>query len=147
MPSLRHSIIAVGLAALALAAQGCGTNSTLAPTSQSLDSTAPAAPSLVHSVKVPGGVALTWQANSEADIAGYEIYRFAPSPERDNAYVKVTSTLVTGTEWLAGDPVTCDGYYRVKAIDTSANASPASTPTLVTGISGDSDSDPGNVRH
>src|SRR5207247_7411993 len=69
-----------------------------------------------------GGVALSWTANTEGDLAGYNVYR---STSANGTFVKLnTSGLVSGTTF--NDTTAPQGvvsYYRVTAVDLNANES------------------------
>lgn len=67
------------------------------------------------------GIALTWTANTEADLAGYNIYRQDTS---SGAFVKLNAATVksaTYTDSTAAYDAT--SVYRVTAVDTAGNES------------------------
>ncbi|MHA2254266.1 MAG: PKD domain-containing protein, partial [Candidatus Kariarchaeaceae archaeon] len=71
-----------------------------------------------------GTLVLTWDANTESDLAGYNLYR-AISP--DGAYVKINSDLLTNTNFT--DDGLSDGttyYYKIAAVDNAEHESPQS---------------------
>jgi concanavalin A-like lectin/glucanase superfamily protein/Big-like domain-containing protein/K319-like protein len=93
----------------------------------------PLAPQGVSSTAGNGLVTLRWAANSETDLAGYNIYRSTTSP------VPTTGTALNGTnpqlttnftDHAAGNGTTY--YYVVTALDTSHNQSSASVETSAT---------------
>lgn len=90
-----------------------------------IDVTAPAI-TLGLTNRVNGGdVALTWTANTDADLAGYHI-------ERRNTLgskVRLTSTPVTGTSYVDSNVADGTYYYTVIAVDTTANAANPSAQT------------------
>jgi glycosidase/fibronectin type 3 domain-containing protein len=91
------------------------------------DTTPPAAPTGLHVVTAgPTEIDLAWDANSEPDLAGYEIDRSDGGP-----FTQVGST---GTPSFADtNVVTGTTYtYVVKAIDTSANVSSPSASVTAT---------------
>ncbi len=63
---------------------------------------------------------LTWTANSEPDLAGYNVYRSAVS---GGSVTKLNSAPVTGTTYDDAPPGTGTFYYVVTAVDTSGNES------------------------
>jgi hypothetical protein len=73
-----------------------------------------------------GSLVLSWDASSDADVVGYDVYRYAPDPARENSYVKVNTGLVAGTEFVIADAASSPSWYRVKAVDAGSNASSAS---------------------
>jgi hypothetical protein len=122
-----------GVALFALV--GCGTTNPVANTSGALDTTPPAAPqNLKTGLDDGGGLLLTWDASSDADVAGYNVYRYSPDPSRENAYVQINGALVTTTSYEVSDATPDGSYYRVKAIDRSSNVS--SSSSTVDGASG-----------
>jgi hypothetical protein len=119
--------VAPVLAALLLA--GCGSDGGPTAVTTSLDSTPPQAPTgLVQTTGSGGSPVLRWTPNAEADLDGYEVYKYSPAPDRDNAYVMVGS--VDGTPEY---PLTGIGtsWYRVRALDRSGNRSAASSALTV----------------
>jgi fibronectin type 3 domain-containing protein len=70
-------------------------------------------------------VTATWSANSESDLAGYNIYRSSTS---GSGYVKLNSSIIAKTsspqyvDSISGS-VETTYYYVVTAVDTSGNES------------------------
>ena len=89
-----------------------------------LDTTLPQNPlNLAAQSKAAGKVSLTWQAPSETQVKGFNIYRAeAPFTEISSAD-KINSTLIT-VSYYTDLPVS-DGtyYYRVATVDTADNES------------------------
>ena len=118
---------AVSFAVLALAVTafaGCATDNPLSP--GGIDASAPGAPTNLIAEDRAGSLVLSWDASSDADVVGYDVYRYAPDPARENSYVKVNSGLVVGTEFIIADAASSPSWYRVKAVDAGSNASTAS---------------------
>jgi len=118
---------AVSFAVLALAVTafaGCATDNPLSPAS--IDASAPGAPTNLIAEDHAGSLALAWDASSDADVVGYDVYRYAPDPARENSYVKVNSGLIVGTEYVVADAGSAPSWYRVKAVDAGSNTSAAS---------------------
>jgi len=118
---------AVSFAVLALAVTafaGCATDNPLSPAG--IDASAPGAPTNLIAEDRAGSLVLSWDASSDADVVGYDVYRYAPDPARENSYVKVNSGLVVGTEFIIADAASSPSWYRVKAVDAGSNASTAS---------------------
>ena len=98
------------------------------------DTEAPAAPQGVAAAAGDGSVALSWTAGTEADLAGYRVYRAeGPGP------VAASGTPVSGGALVAGpaftDTTVTNGTtysYVVVAVDASGNASPASAQATAT---------------
>jgi hypothetical protein len=66
----------------------------------------------------------TWTANTESDLAGYNIYRFDPTIGNNGLWVKLNTALIT-TNSYTDNSITLSGggnpshyeYYRVQAVD------------------------------
>jgi fibronectin type 3 domain-containing protein len=84
--------------------------------------TAPAAPTgLTASGASQTTITLNWNDNSEVDLDGYDVYRSTTS---GGVYSKINGSLVTVSNYA--DTTLSAGverFYKVKAIDTAANAS------------------------
>ena len=94
------------------------------------DLTPPAAPTGLSATGGSGLVNLAWTANSEPDLAGYNLYR---SITLGGPYTKVNAAVITGTTYsntgLAnGTPY----YYILRAVDTSTNESGNSSEVTAT---------------
>ena len=97
------------------------------------DVTPPAAPTGLAAVAGNAQVSLTWNANSEPDLAGYNVYRNTTSPVPTsgtpvNGAALVTSPNYNDTGVTNGTPY----YYNVTAVDTSGNQSTASNEANAT---------------
>lgn len=115
------------VALAAVLATGCTSeNNPVAPTSSIEDTTPPAVPQGVATKASNGGWIMTWDANAEADLAGYNIFRYDPDPSRENSYVKVNASTLTDTEYSL--PIVPGQWsYRVRAVDQTGNQSGLST--------------------
>jgi len=82
----------------------------------------PAAPQGLHGLYASGAVELVWTANTEADLAGYNVYRLEnQTPQRVNKALLPTPVF-RDTTAPAGKTLT----YYVTAVDLSGNESQAS---------------------
>jgi hypothetical protein len=74
------------------------------------------------------GFLLTWNRNTEADLHGYRVYLYDPSPERENAYVLLNSDQLIA---FNGFPAQWDTphqvWLRVTAVDITGNESAMSS--------------------
>lgn len=93
-----------------------------------IDKFPPAAPTGLHATLSPSSIELTWQQNTEPDLAGYRVYRAVGSgPLRRIAEVsQIPSYSDHGVE--AGKTY----RYAVSAFDQSGNESDRSAPIEVT---------------
>jgi hypothetical protein len=76
-------------------------------------------------------ISLTWDANAEADLAGYNLYRSPMSCTNPTGFIKVQSfgPVVSGADQLTVDGVYC---YALTARDTANNESVQSNRVEVT---------------
>ena len=90
------------------------------------DTTPPAIPLGVGATHSGGSIQLSWTANGETDLAGYNVYRSGVS---GGPYTRINSTLVTGPSLLDSSlPPSGSVWYGVRAMDQSGNESGMSTP-------------------
>jgi len=87
----------------------------------------PSAPGQISPAPAPGRIALFWPANTEADVAGYLIYRSTEPNVAKEKWTKLTATLYTKTTFTdenveAGKTY----YYYIVAVDNAGNISPPS---------------------
>jgi uncharacterized repeat protein (TIGR01451 family) len=94
------------------------------------DTLPPVAPTGFSGTPLDQGASLTWNANSESDLAGYDIYR---GTIFGGPYAKINPSLLTSPSYsdsglINGTPY----YYVVRAVDTSARESGNSNQASVT---------------
>ena len=118
--AVAFSVLALAVTAFA----GCATDNPLSPAN--IDASAPGAPTNLIAEDRSGSLVLSWDASSDADVVGYDVYRYAPDPARENSYIKVNSGIVVGTEYVVADAAPVAAWYRVKAVDAGSNASASS---------------------
>ncbi|MFL6206425.1 MAG: metallophosphoesterase, partial [Acidimicrobiales bacterium] len=93
---------------------------------------APAAPGAPVVTLSLTAVNLDWPNSSEADLAGYNVYR-AASP--GGSYTKLNPTLLTASTYAdATAPAQATSYYRVHAVDTGGSESPPTAASAFRGI-------------
>lgn len=91
---------------------------------ETLDVTPPEPPIGLEADPQNGRVILTWQANSETDLAGYNVYRDG---------VKINANLITTTSYTDSDVTNGVTYeYFITAVDTSDNESDPSNVVQAT---------------
>ncbi len=96
------------------------TESAAAATSalRTVDSTPPANVTGLAAVGSASGIALTWNANVDADLAGYNIYR---SDSENGTFIKLNGAAVPTASYNdVNAPSGVTSFYRVKAVDTSS---------------------------
>ena len=85
-----------------------------------IDSIPPVAPQNLSADAGVGTVVLNWDANTEGDLAGYNIYRSDLSGE---SYVKINSNLVSTNTYSDNELPGGTYYYVVTAVDNDGNES------------------------
>ncbi len=104
------------------------------------DTTPPAAPASLMAAAGNGVVDLSWLANGESDLAGYNVYR---STSSGGPYTKVNGALVGTNAYSDFSVVNGTTYfYVVTAVDTSSNESTDSDEASATPDSGIPDTTP-----
>jgi hypothetical protein len=109
------------------------------------DTAPPAAPSGLAAALAAGGVRVTWTPNSEADLAGYSVYRALAA---SGPFTDVSGSLLASPTFLDATvpPGTAVVWYQVTARDNSGNESARSSIaslTLVATATGTWSLDPG----
>jgi hypothetical protein len=88
------------------------------------DTTPPAVPVGLEVKASETGAYVTWEPNSETDLAGYRVFR---SERPETGFKPVTDRLSSGVGFF--DSTYRPGlYYAVSAVDDSGNESPMTTP-------------------
>lgn len=114
------------LLVLAVSLTGCMGDS-VAPN----DTTAPAAPQGVSATTEQLSWILSWDSNTEPDVAGYYVYRTPVSGSQQGTAQQLTTAAVATTRYqIPGEAG--QWQYAVRAVDTAGNASAPSTPVLIT---------------
>jgi len=109
------------------------------------DSDLPAAPTGLAASPDDQSVTLTWTANTESDLAGYNIYRSTTS---GSGYSRVATGVIPPPEQYTDDGL-INGityYYVITAVDTSGNESPYSNEDNATPADSVAPSPPTNLH-
>ena len=110
-------------------------------TSDSADTTAPSTPTGLVATPANGQVTLTWQANPEADIAGYTVYVGTAQDKLESKdFVTTNSKAVTG---LTNGTTY---FFAIDAVDAANNHSSQSTPVSATPSATITDSTPPTIQ-
>ena len=137
------------LVALTLAAMlgGCSKNTTPTGLDPALDQAPPAIPAqIVAELDASTGTgALDWTPSSSANAASYQIYQYAPNPNRESAYVLVGETEAATTYYTLPPTSLGTFYYRLRTTSTTGVQSAWSATVQVTvAPGGGGDPDPGD---
>jgi hypothetical protein len=119
-------LVAIGFAlSLIPMINGCNEEGTTSPEPIIQDTSPPAPPMGIEIERRLRGVKLNWTPNLEADLAGYNLWIYNPSPGAVQAYQKLNDELITDIQYAcsklpAGDP---NYYFRLTAVDVYGNQS------------------------
>jgi fibronectin type 3 domain-containing protein len=81
----------------------------------------PATPTGLTATGLAADVSLTWSANHETDLAGYNLYRSASA---NGPFAKVNSTPLSALNYNdTGAPLNATSYYRLTAVNYSGHES------------------------
>jgi len=95
-----------------------------------VDTIPPAAPVALTATPANEVVTLDWTANTEADLAGYIVYRVDSPP---GLFVQINAMLVTGTTFQDNSTINCTTFsYVVTAVDNAGNESSDSNEATAT---------------
>lgn len=122
-------LVAIGFVlALIPMMNGCSEEATTSPAPIIQDTTPPVPPMGLDIERRDSGVKLTWSPNLEADLEGYNIWLYNPSPGAVQAYQKLNDELITDIQYSCSKLPTNDPdyYFRLTAVDVSGNQSPMS---------------------
>jgi hypothetical protein len=126
-------LLVVALLAGIVVFAGCGSDKST-QVSIPRDDAPPLAPTgLTWQVDNNGIAVLTWNLNTEPDLAGYRLYVYNPNPRREASYVlQNQDALLTEERWTC--PIQYDQvlWVRVTAVDAAGNESSPEGPSPVT---------------
>lgn len=111
------------------AVNGAGQSANSTQASATTLSSAPAAPTNLVAAAGDGSVTLNWDANTEGNLAGYNVYR---STLPESGYALLNSSLLSSPEFTDETVSNYTRYYYVvTAVDTNLMESPSSNPVSV----------------
>ncbi|HYO10740.1 MAG TPA: choice-of-anchor D domain-containing protein [Tepidisphaeraceae bacterium] len=93
----------------------------------------------------PGGAgtAMNWSDNTEANLAGYNVYR---SDAADGTFTKINEILLSTSDFLdVTAPVGATAYYQVRAVDLSGNESSSASVNATRTVDTTPPGTPGNL--
>ena len=125
LKKLASMVIGVALMLMGAVCAYATPSSTINLTVTIRDTVPPSIPQGLNAQALDGAVKLTWTANTETDLAGYNIYRATVS---GGPYIKVNPSLVTSHQSLDTNLANNTTYYYViTSIDIAGNESVYST--------------------
>ena len=97
------------------------------------DTTPPPAPTGLEAIVDGESVDLSWEPDTDADLAGYWVERAeGPIPHTSDAWQRVNQTALSAPAFRDSPPVGArDLQYRVLAADTAGNVSQPTEPISV----------------
>jgi len=94
------------------------------------DTTPPGVPTGLGATGIPGGVIVRWTVNTEADLAGYLVYRNTTNSIPADPIAVINTNFFAWVVETTSDYV--PQYFWVKAFDTSKNISAATSSVVAT---------------
>ncbi|MCX5801075.1 MAG: fibronectin type III domain-containing protein [Candidatus Eisenbacteria bacterium] len=133
MLTKRSTLIILALLLAPFVLTGCSSDNTTSPIIETPDTVPPAAPVLGTPRTADGWASVRWQKNTEADIAGYYVYEYDPSPDRETSYQRLNTQLVAANSYkVEGLTTGATYYFKISAVDQSANESAPSAALAIT---------------
>lgn len=123
---LSRKLVILGIlvtACLGAALVGCGSDSVVAPPGD--QQPLPVPEGLNANLDAQGNVSLHWQASANPAVAGFNIYRYSPSPSRENAFLKVNAAPLADAS-SSNEIFSLGGDFRVKSVAQDGRESAAS---------------------
>jgi len=79
------------------------------------------------------GLRLVWDGSPDLDVVGYDVYIYDPSPYRDDAYVRLNTSLLAREQFSFENLEAQVAYYfKVRAVNGTGQSSAATPPLEVT---------------
>ncbi|MEE8173698.1 MAG: cytochrome c3 family protein, partial [Dehalococcoidia bacterium] len=96
-----------------------GAEETSQTSATSASTTAPDPPRGLRATGGTGSISLAWNANTESNLIGYNVYRATAS---EGSFSKINPSLVTTTSYVDSTPPVGSAvyYYRMSAVDATA---------------------------
>jgi len=127
---LSRKLVLLGIlvtASLGVVVAGCGNNASV--TRPTVDEQAIPAPDGVSAAVnvTTGTVSLNWLPVASVPVAGYNVYKFDPSPLRETSYTRLNATPVAQPTFTR-DEFALGGDFMVKAVNTAGREGLSSRP-------------------
>jgi fibronectin type 3 domain-containing protein len=136
MLTKRSMLIVLALLLAPFVLTGCGNDKTTSPIIETPDTVPPAAPATRVSRSDYGFATVMWQRNTEADLAGYYVYQYNPTPDSEKSYQRLNTQTYTGTGYkVEGLTPGMTYYFKITAVDRSGNESAYSATLPLTVMS------------
>ncbi|MDY6906201.1 MAG: CARDB domain-containing protein [Thermodesulfobacteriota bacterium] len=133
LASLADPLSSAGEYAVKLEAEDINGNVSTCQSVFTLDDQPPTAPVLLSAQATAADVALTWEPNTEVDLAGYLVYRNGDLVNADGPVVgDLTPYLIDALAYTDIDLVDGDYTYHLAAMDQAGNISAPSNAIAVT---------------
>ncbi len=103
-----------------------GRTSPAATASAAVATAAPAAPTGLQAAVYPTAITLSWAANTESDLAGYQVFR---ANSANGPFAQISPGAVQTATYLidTGAAIGTPSYYKVVAVNVYGHVSPAAT--------------------
>jgi hypothetical protein len=131
---VKFRLLIVALASVAMLS-GCGKSTDSVRVDPGLDTSTPATPVGLHYVanEYDGTRYIEWNAVGAGDLAGYQVYAYNPTPDRDNAYEMIGQVINPANRYQLPDaPVGTTLTVRVTSYNNGGKTSGMSAPLTVT---------------
>ncbi|MBN1505132.1 MAG: fibronectin type III domain-containing protein [Candidatus Eisenbacteria bacterium] len=124
MLNKRSTLMVLALLLAPFVMTGCSSENSTSPVSTQEDSVPPMAPTAWQPKAIGNSALLRWAKNTEADLAGYNVYKYEPNPQNHNSYIVINSQPTTGNTYtINGLTSGMTYYFRTTAVDMSGNES------------------------
>ena len=130
----KRTLLLLGVLAIAslFAVVGCN-NSSSVITPPPVDEQPVPAPQSLTANYTSNSALLSWAPSTSALVTGYNIYRYSPSPDRENAFVKVNASPVAQAYMVFTGPADAT-FFRVRAVTSTGREGASSSAYRVDAV-------------